>query len=228
MIIGGLLKLSLIDFPQGTPCIVIFTAGCNLRCPFCHNADLVAKKVQPIETEEVLAFLNSRKGIVPAVVFSGGEPLLQEDIYDYLKTVKQMGYKIKLDTNGTLPERLALTISTGLVDYVAMDIKAPLSKYSLACGKIVDTAKIKESIGILKTLDVDYEFRTTVFKNFIPSVEDMMALALLIKDAKRYYLQKPQIEHVLDQSFPFEVPTDEELEVYKNIASNFIQEVYIR
>lgn len=230
MIIGGIIKFSLVDYPHGLPCAVIFTAGCNLRCPFCHNAQLIdASSVEsPLDTEEVIAFLKQRQNLLQAVVFSGGEPLLQPDLIDYIRMVKDLGYKVKLDTNGTMPDRLMSVID--LVDYVAMDVKAPLQRYSEACGVNVDVSKIKESISIIKSEAKDYEFRTTVFKNFFRTDEDFIeiGLTLLGTGTKRYYLQQPRLEHVLDKSFPFELYSREELKHYQTLLQTWIGEVCLR
>ncbi len=230
MIIGGIIKFSLVDYPHGLPCAVIFTAGCNLRCPFCHNAQLIdASSVEsPLDTEEVIAFLKQRQNLLQAVVFSGGEPLLQSDLIDYIRMVKDLGYKVKLDTNGTMPDRLMSVID--LADYVAMDIKASPQHYSEACGVNVDLGKIKESVNIIKTRAKDYEFRTTVFKNFFPTDSDFieMGKTLLSNGTKRYYLQQPHLEHVFDRAFPFELYSKEELEHYKTILEAWIGEVCLR
>mgnify|MGYP001195899557 CR=1 FL=1 len=232
MLIGGLEKFSLIDYPHGVPSAVVFTIGCNFRCPFCHNAELVSGKgysaSSTLSFDDVVSFLEKRKGLLQAVVFSGGEPLLQSDLIDYIRMVKDLGYKVKLDTNGTMPDRLMSVID--LADYVAMDIKASPQHYSEACGVNVDLRKIKESVNIIKTRAKDYEFRTTVFKNFFPTDSDFieMGKTLLDSGTKRYYLQQPHLEHVFDRSFPFELYSKEELEHYKTILEAWVGEVCLR
>lgn len=230
MLIGGLEKFSLIDYPHGTPSAVVFTMGCNFRCPFCHNAELVTGRgcsaSSALSFDDVISFLEKRKGLLQAVVFSGGEPLLQKDLPACIDIVKRMGYKVKLDTNGSMPNRLEQVI--GQVDYVAMDIKAPLYRYDEACGNLVDIKKIKESVRLIKTYATDYEFRTTVFKNFFRTDTDMIDVGLLISGAKRYYLQRPRLQQVLDSSYPFQLCSDEELEHLEIIASRYVQEVCIR
>ena len=163
MKISGLQKLTLLDFPGHVACTVFFS-GCDLRCPFCHNAPLVTK-IDPLdgmEEEEFFDFLEHRRGILDGVAITGGEPLLRRDIVDFIRRIRGMGYAVKLDTNGTHPDALAELISEGLVDYVAMDIKNSREKYSLTCGVDVDTNAIDESIAIIIGSGIAHEFRTTV------------------------------------------------------------------
>ena len=187
MLIGGLQKLTLLDFPERVACTV-FTYGCNLRCPYCHNASLVVDKPNFIKEDEFFSFLNKRVGILDGVCVSGGEPLLNKDIGTFLKKIKDLGYKVKLDTNGTNPKLLEELINEGLVDYVAMDVKNSLSKYVETVGTSVDVDEIAKSIKLLLSDKVDYEFRTTVVKN-LHNEESIKELALMIKGAKRYFLQ---------------------------------------
>lgn len=189
MIINGLQKLTLLDYPGHTACTV-FTAGCNFRCPFCHNAGLVTKidGTDTIPTAEVLSFLEKRVGLLDGVCITGGEPLMQKDIDEFMVAVKAMGYKIKLDTNGSYPERLRDLIEKGLVDYIAMDIKNSKEKYSHTAGVEVVLSDIEKSIELIKNCGVDYEFRTTVVKG-LHTPEDIIALAEWIAPAKRYFLQ---------------------------------------
>jgi len=156
MLIGGFQKFSLIDYPNKT-CAIIFTIGCNLRCPFCYNRTLVVEKDYPkvIPFGEVKSFLENRVGLLDAVEFTGGEPLVQNDLLSCIKEIKSMGYSVKLDTNGTMPDKLLEIIP--FVDYIAMDIKAPLSKYPISTNTIIDTARIKESIKMIKQYAKDYE-----------------------------------------------------------------------
>ncbi len=185
----GLQKLTLLDFPGRTACTV-FTGGCNFRCPFCHNALLVTK-IDPsatMEEEEFFAFLKKREGILDGVCITGGEPLLQPDIEPFIRRIKEMGFMVKLDTNGAFPDRLAHLIAEGLLDYVAMDIKNSLEKYALTAGVEVDTAAIEKSIDLLLSGKVDYEFRTTV-TNELHTEEDILHIASRIQGAKAYFLQ---------------------------------------
>ena len=191
MIISGFQKLTLLDFPGKTACTV-FTPGCNFRCPFCHNTSLV---LQPCESEripegEILAYLDKRKGILDGVVITGGEPLLHSDIPDFLRKVKNLGYKIKLDTNGSMPELLLRITEDGLVDYVAMDIKNSPDQYAKTVGiSDLDLSPVRRSVEILMNGDTEYEFRTTLVSGLHTqgSVKD---LAKWISGAKRYYLQR--------------------------------------
>ena len=190
MRIDGLQKMTLLDFPGKVACTV-FTGGCNFRCPFCHNALLVTKLPEKPDysEDEILSFLEKRTGLLDGVAITGGEPLLNPDIADFIRKIRSMGYAVKLDTNGSFPERLKAIVGEGLVDYVAMDIKNRKEKYAETIGlKNLDLSKIEESIEFLKTGAVDYEFRTTVVERF-HTVEDIRAAAEWIGGAKRYFLQ---------------------------------------
>ena len=189
MQINGFQKLTLLDFPGKVACIV-FTPGCNFRCPFCHNASLVTHiDGESIEEEEILSYLKKRQGLLDGVVVTGGEPTLQGDLADFLGKVKALGYAVKLDTNGTSPERLKTLVEKGLVDYVAMDIKNTAAKYPVTagCGAAV-LGKVEESIDFLLADTVDYEFRTTVTAE-LHTPQDIGDIAKRIKGAKRYFLQ---------------------------------------
>ncbi len=189
MNIQGFQRMTLLDFPGKVACTV-FTGGCNLRCPFCHNAGLV---LTPTESEnlysEVLEFLEKRKGLLDGVCITGGEPLLQPDIVEFIKTVKDMGYLVKLDTNGCYPEKLKELVEGGLVDYVAVDIKNSKEKYPLTVGiDGFDLSKIEESVDFLISSDADYEFRTTVVAE-LHTEDDIKKIAEWIAGGKRYFLQ---------------------------------------
>lgn len=191
MNIGGFQKLTLLDYPELVACIV-FTAGCNFRCPYCHNGGLVIESESiTLESEEtIFNYLIKRRGILDGVVISGGEPLLQEDIEEFIKKIKVLGYKVKLDTNGTMPDKLEGLLRKGLVDYVAMDIKNSSKSYYKAIGHKYNSVvkSIKKSIDILKNSDIEYEFRTTVVKG-IHSKEDIIEIAKWIKGDMKYYIQ---------------------------------------
>lgn len=189
MLIKGFQKLTLLDYPEKTAC-TIFTPGCNFRCPFCHNASLVENaSPENMYTEEyIFSFLEKRKGLLDGVCVTGGEPLLQADILSFLGKIKDMGFLLKLDTNGTSPEKLKEAVKRGLVDYVAMDIKNCEEKYSLTAGTSVDMQKINESIDFLLSDKVDYEFRTTVVAEF-HTERDIEKISKRISGAKRYFLQ---------------------------------------
>lgn len=190
MNIQGFQKLTLLDFPGKMACTV-FTAGCNLRCPFCHNSRLVIdpEKTSEYSIDEILAYLKKRQGILDGVAITGGEPLLQPDIDQFIKKVRELGFAVKLDTNGTFPDRLKALVEQGLLDYVAMDVKNSPSGYSETVGiGGYDISKIQESIGFLLENKVDYEFRTTVVREF-HSVFEIDGIGKMIKGAKRHYLQ---------------------------------------
>lgn len=185
----GLQKLTLLDYPGVTACTV-FTCGCNFRCPFCHNASLVTGKQNdlPLDTKALLAFLAERKKILDGVCITGGEPLLHPELPDVITAMKQMGYLVKLDTNGTSPEILRDLLAKKLVDYVAMDIKHSPEKYSTACGTEALFDQVAESVKLLINGTVEFEFRTTVVSP-LHTPEDIGQLARWITGSKRYYLQ---------------------------------------
>lgn len=184
----GFQKLTLLDFPGKVACL-LFTGGCNFRCPFCHNAGLVTHLGEKTYSEEeILSYLEKRKGILDGVCVTGGEPLLQSGLSAFLKKVKALGYAVKLDTNGSFPDRLKALVFDGLVDYVAMDIKNAPEKYELTVGTEADLAAVKESVSFLLSGAVDYEFRTTLVAE-LHTAADMEAIGEWIKGAKRYFLQ---------------------------------------
>jgi len=188
--IGGLVKFSVIDYP-GKVSAVVFTQGCNFSCPFCHNPELVLpeKFAACITEEEVFGFLKKRRGKIEGVVVTGGEPTIQDGIIPFLRQIREMGYFIKLDTNGTNPGILEEVIHCCLVDFIAMDIKAPFEKYHILSGVKVDTDKINESINIILRSGLDYEFRTT-FVSSLLSDEDISQIKALLGSDKRYRVQE--------------------------------------
>lgn len=191
MLIRGLQKLTALDFPDRLAC-TIFTPGCNLRCPFCHNGSLVLKNEPNIDEEDIFSFLKKRKGVLDGVCITGGEPLLQKDITDFMKRVHDLGLLVKLDTNGAFPERLEEIINLGLVDYVAMDIKNSPQKYPLTCGIDADPKEFfkpfEKSIELLLQNRVPYEFRTTVVKE-LHNLNDIENAGAVIRGAKKWFLQ---------------------------------------
>ncbi len=189
MIFNGFQKMTLLDFPGRVAC-TLFAGGCNFRCPFCHNAGLVLGGVtESYSEDEILDYLSKRKGLLDGVCITGGEPLLRPDLKEFIIKVRALGYAVKLDTNGSLPERLYELIEEGLIDYVAMDVKSSLAGYGRAVGiENFDTADIEKSIDLLLEDRVDYEFRTTV-AHPLHSAEDIEALCQRIKGAKRYFIQ---------------------------------------
>ncbi len=190
MQIHGFQKMTLLDFPGKVACTV-FTGGCNFRCPFCHNALLVTQidKGGVIPEAEVLQLLEKRIGLLDGVAITGGEPLLQSDLTDFIRKIKGMGYAVKLDTNGSFPDRLRILLEENLIDYVAMDIKNTVEKYALTVGlEQYDTAAVEESVWLLKSGKVDYEFRTTVVAEY-HTVGDFETIGQWIAGAPRYFLQ---------------------------------------
>lgn len=189
MRIDGLQTLTLLDYPGKVACTV-FTSGCNMRCPFCHNASLVCGEVPPfMEKEEFFAFLKKRTGVLDGVCVTGGEPLLQEGLIPFLLEVKEKGFTTKLDTNGLLHDRLRAVVEAGAVDYVAMDIKNCKARYAETAGVPgLDLAPIEKSVQFLMDGKVDYEFRTTVVKE-LHNKADFGEIGRWLKGAKRYFLQ---------------------------------------
>ena len=184
----GLTKLSLVDFDRHIAC-TLFTEGCNFCCPFCHNSPLVKNPHnQIIPFEEILKFLKKRIGILDAVVITGGEPTLMKDLKDKIKQIKDLGYLVKLDTNGTNPDVVKDLVKENLIDYIAMDIKASFATYPKITNSRVDINKIKESIDFIMHSGVDYEFRTTLVKEF-HTKEDITQMAKEIDGAKKMRLQ---------------------------------------
>ena len=191
MRISGLQKLSMVDYP-GKLAATVFTGGCDLRCPFCHNAPLVLRVAETPEfsQEEVLSFLRTRQGLLDGVVHSGGEPLLQADAAEFLAAVRFLGFSVKLDTNGCHPEALANILERGLTDYVAMDIKNRREKYAETVGMPgFDLAPVEESVRLLQSSGVDFEFRTTVVREF-HTAADIRAIGQWLEGSPRYFLQK--------------------------------------
>ena len=188
MLIGGFQKMTMLDFPGKVAC-TIFTYGCNLRCPFCHNAMLVTQKTELFDEEEIFSYLKKRSGILDGVCITGGEPMLQKDIFDFIRKVKEMGFLVKLDTNGCFPEKLEYVLENKLVDYVAMDIKNSKEKYAETVGiSDFDITPIEKSVELIMNSGVDYEFRTTVVKQF-HSENTMKSIGTWLKGAKKYCLQ---------------------------------------
>lgn len=186
MRIGGLQKLTLLDFPGHVACTV-FLQGCNFRCPFCHNASLVLG-TGAVSENEVLDFLKKRQGLLDGVAITGGEPLLSADIDTLLERIKALGYRVKLDTNGSFPEKLRSLIERKLVDYIAMDIKNTREKYDLTAGASGVLPAVEESVALLKQGLVPYEFRTTVVDE-LHEPEDFSLIGQWLEGAQAYFLQ---------------------------------------
>ena len=241
--INGLQKTTLLDYPGKVACTVFF-GGCDLRCPFCHNAGLVLEPDSApfIPEEEFFKFLGKRQGILDGVALTGGEPLMQKELTPFLQRIKDMGFLVKLDTNGTFPDKLAALTEAGLVDYIAMDIKSSLKNYPKAVGlRGFDTASVERSAKHIMTCGVDYEFRTTAAKGLIDK-EDFIAIGEWLKGAHRYFIQSfRDSDAVLYKTaraegaaqMPLPIPpltefTHEELHAFADIVRPYFAEVGVR
>ena len=187
MDIAGLQKTTLLDYPGRVAC-TLFLAGCNLRCPFCHNASLVLRPQTAMKQEELLAFLQTRRRKLDGVCVTGGEPTLYEDLPQLLRAIRELGFLVKLDTNGTRPEMLRSLLRDGLVDYVAMDIKNRPEKYADTCGGPEVLDAVRESVSILEASAVEHEFRTTVLHPY-HTPEDLEAIGQWLRGTQNYYIQ---------------------------------------
>ncbi len=230
MNLKGWIRTSLIDFPDHIA-TVLFTAGCNFRCPMCHNADLVLRpeELPDVPEDEVWAFLDRRAGLVDGVAITGGEPTLQPDLAPFLRRLRERGLAVKLDTNGYRPEVLEVLLREGLVDYVAMDIKGPPEKYPLLAGRNgLDLARVERSIDLLRTSTIRYEFRTTVVPGWL-NEEDIEAIAEWISGARRYVLQQFRPLNTLDPTLGSLSPYPmERLEEMARRARGRMEEVIVR
>ena len=228
MVINGLMKMTLLDFPGRVACTV-FTAGCNMRCPFCHNAALVTE-IDPgdrIEVSDIIAFLKKRAGLLDGVAITGGEPLLHPDVGDFIREVRSLGYAVKLDTNGSFPDRLEALVRDGLIDYVAMDVKNSPELYARTVGVDgFDLAPVERSKEFLLSGAVDYEFRTTVVAQF-HTVESVAAAAKWIAGAKRYFLQQFTDSGNLIAEGLSAAPKDV-MEAMRDAARKFVPETALR
>ena len=227
MIIKGLQKTTLLDFPGKVACTV-FTAGCNFRCPFCHNASLVidSDDINEISENDFFSYISKRKGILDGVCITGGEPLMAHGIEKFITKIKEIGLLVKLDTNGTFPEKLEMLLDNGLVDYVAMDIKNCKEKYALTAGTKNFPLTIEKSIKIIMNKAPDYEFRTTVVKE-LHKKEDFEKISTWIKGAKRYFLQCfKDNENLIGNNLSAYTPL--ELEGFLEVLKNNIDEVKLR
>lgn len=226
MKIKGLQKLTLLDFPGKIACTV-FTGGCNMRCPFCHNASLVTRlDNEYISEEEFFAFLSKRKGILNGVCITGGEPTLQPDLEDFIRKIKEMGYLVKLDTNGLNPDILKSLVNKELIDFVAMDIKNCKEKYAVTAGTDLDISAIEESVEFLLSGAVPYEFRTTVVRE-LHTADDIDSIADWIAGAESYHLQTFTDSGDLIKG-GFSGYTKKEMENLVKIAESRIKSVSLR
>lgn len=229
MKIGGLQKVSLIDYP-GLISATIFLQGCNFQCSYCHNPELVNPRLfHPcLKEKEVLDFLAMRRGKLDAVTISGGEPAIQDDLVSFIKKIKKIGFAVKLDTNGSQPQSIKALLDEKLLDFVAMDIKGPLEKYESIAGVPVDGEKIKESIGIILKSNIPHEFRTTVVRSQL-TPSDILKIAALISGARSYALQKFIPVKTLNKKFLKEVTyPDSELDKIKKRLEKEISSVIVR
>lgn len=226
MLIRAVQKLSVVDYP-GLLCATVFTPGCNLRCPFCHNGSLVLSDEPNVEEKVVFDFLETRKKKLDAVCLSGGEPLLQKGVCEFFEKVRAMGFKTKLDTNGTKPQQLKEILDRGLVDYVAMDIKNSPARYAETVGvKAFNLTPIYESIEILKNSGVEYEFRTTVTKTFHDE-NSLKEAGEMIEGAPVWYLQTfRESENIIDNTV--EGYNEEEMKSLLKCVQNYALQVNLR
>lgn len=228
MKIRGFNKTTLLDYP-GHVAATVFTGGCNFRCPFCHNADLVLNpESQPlVPEEEVLSHLKKRRGILEGVCITGGEPTLQPDLPDFIRKIRELGYLVKLDTNGYRPEVLMSLLTEDMLDYVAMDVKASPDNYQKASGcPGLDFSRIEESIALLKECKIPYEFRTTVVQG-IHTVQEFDAIGRLLEGSRAYYLQAfRENENVIQEGF--RAFPEEIMEEITEKAGKYIDKVELR
>ena len=229
MLIKGFLGTSLIDFP-GRISSIVFTGGCNFRCPFCHNADLVLyhKELPTLTEEEILEKIKKRKGFIDGVEITGGEPLIYNDTLDFIKKIKKMGFQVKLDTNGYFPEKLKEILDSGMVDFVAMDIKSSPEKYSYASGIEIDLSKIENSISLIMKKSKEYEFRTTVAPKIVEE-KDIVPMVKMIEGAEMYALQEFRPVKTIDPSFMEISPYPKDvLFRFAEIAKPYVKNVEVR
>jgi pyruvate formate lyase activating enzyme len=188
MNIGGFQEISLLDYPEKITTI-IWTTGCNFRCPFCFNPNIVLDKTDHISNDVFFSFLKKRKGKLDAVSISGGEPFYQKDLKEFITKIKILGFLVKIDTNGSYPIKLREFIDEGLIDYVSMDVKTVKQKYPEITKSNIDVNQIDTSIQIIKNIALDYEFKTTVIPYYLKE-QDILEIAQWLKGSKRYFLQQ--------------------------------------
>ncbi|MBR5232292.1 MAG: anaerobic ribonucleoside-triphosphate reductase activating protein [Clostridia bacterium] len=229
MLFAGLQKLTLLDYPQHTAC-TLFTQGCNLRCPFCHNSSLLdacRAPENPILAEDVLAFLYKRRGTLDGVCITGGEPLMHDELRDFILHVRAMGFLVKLDTNGTYPDKLRHLIDEGLLDMVAMDIKNAPDRYAMTVGiPHFDLSPVRESAALLKENKISFEFRTTVADE-LHRDEDMEETGKWLQGAEKYFLQ-PYVESDAVLHKGLTPPSQEKLQRFIGILRPYLPLASIR
>lgn len=227
--IKGLQKTTLIDYPCKVAA-TIFVAGCNFRCPFCYNKDLVLNpdSLQTISQDDIIDFLKKRKKWIDGVCISGGEPLIYSDIFDFIKKIKNIGLLVKIDTNGSNPELIKKLIDDKLIDYIAMDIKASLSKYKEASGVDFSIERVIKSIELIKNSKIDCEFRLTAVP-LLHNEDDLEKIGRLLENNERFFIQQFRPKNCINKEFekikPFE---EDKLIKFKNIAEKYIKKVEIR
>lgn len=231
MLLGGLQKLSLIDYPGKISCTV-FLIGCNFRCPWCYSSELVLpekiRKQPKISEKSFFQFLKKRKDLLEGVCICGGEPTINKDLPMFIKKIKKMGFLVKLDTNGSNPEMLEKLINDNLIDYVAMDIKVPKEKYTNSVGVKINVQKIQKSIDILKNGKIDYEFRSTILPK-VHTKKDIIDMAKWVQGAKAYYLQQFRPEKTLDPEYEKYKPySEKEINEIKETISPFFKTCQVR
>jgi len=226
MLIGGFQKCSLIDYP-GKICAIVFTLGCNFRCSYCHNPELVYPELfnKPIPEQEIFSFLGKRRGKLDAVTITGGEPTLQTDLIDFILRIKKLEFLVKLDSNGSNPDVLQNAISSEVLDYIAMDVKAPLEKYREITSSNIDPERIKKSIGLIMNSNTEYEFRITITESQLDE-SDMSKIGKLVEGAELCVLQK----YVAPAKNIPELKTysDEEFGKFQSIMRGFVKKCIIR
>ncbi len=227
MKLHGLQKMTLLDFPGCVACTV-FLGGCDFRCPFCHNFELIDGTAQPVmDDSELISYLESRRGLIEGVAITGGEPCLHKNLPELIGKIRDAGYRVKLDTNGYHPELLKEILDTGMVEYVAMDIKNCEEKYPLTCGvDEIDFGKIRESIALLMNGNTEYEFRTTVVSE-LHEEEDFEKIGELIKGAKRYFLQRFTDRDTIPYG-NLSAPSFDEMGKYAEIARKYVKNTELR
>lgn len=229
MDINGIQKLTLLDYPGKVACTV-FLAGCDLKCPFCHNSELWSVNAPAVmDDKELLAFLEKRRGMLEGVAFTGGEPLLRPELPEVMTKIKELGYAVKLDTNGTHPDKLRALIGEGLIDRVAMDIKNDPERYAATCGREAQgfpMDAIRKSIEILMNGGIEYEFRTTAVKP-LHDADSFRGIGEMIRGAEEYYIQ-PFADRDTVLFSGFETPAKEELESWLGIVKPFVKRARIR
>jgi pyruvate formate lyase activating enzyme len=228
MKIGGFQEISLLDYPD-TISAIIWTIGCNFRCPYCYNKQLVLNEIKNISEDKIFNFLEERKGKIEGVTITGGEPLLQKDIEIFIKKVKTLGYLVKIDTNGSFPKKLDKLINENLVDYIAMDIKAPKNKYNMLSGINTNIKKIEESVKIVRNKSDYYEFRTTIIPRFLEK-NDIIEIAEWLRGAKKFYLQQfksnpPLLSNDFEKVEPY---LKEELNDILNTIKPYFEKCFLR